>query len=437
MKLEALDISELKPKRTITEAYKSIPDNVYTKKFIPLTPDTLWSLQFSDWEDFRLILQEDLSQIAGPVLAERIEDGIALDKALKEGKIKRLAETMVYWGFPPNQVIRGDLHSSSSVMIYGPSHDISFVGVNDLTREIVLAFNLHMEDGYPVDWWWISGEDQLFDRRHMKLGYKLRELPQKFPDVAIAASKIRDILIDLRNERNPQWASASYSVALVFILVGITTPISNYDSIGQLWDGVNAQNVYKLPHSLFLYEPWPPMLNTFFALPRRDWIISLSRMLSGNQLYFHPSSKKIRDYIEKNYPDEFERMRLISSYQLRKVGIPLPIQSLNATPPQFDPVLNEWTSLEFKFPEGRRIYYDDLVEAGLSYEDIMSGVLFNITHRTKIKDKITEDHIISVGHGLDTKYLKPENWIEEEKRKRRAQKKVKKIKRVIKFKKAT
>lgn len=100
MKIEALDDRDLVPKRSLIEAYKSIPDNVYTKKFIPLTQHTLWTLQFIDWEGFEKILKEGISTEAGQAFAERITDGLALENALREGKLKRLAETMVWWGFP-------------------------------------------------------------------------------------------------------------------------------------------------------------------------------------------------------------------------------------------------------------------------------------------------------------------------------------------------
>lgn len=433
MKLEALDFSELKPKRTLNEAYKSIPDNVYTKKFTPLIPGILETLRFLDWENANILLEEDLSEAAGHVFAERIEGGIALDKALKEGKIKRKAETMVYWGFPPNLTIRADLHSSSSVMIYGPSHDISFIGLNDVTREIIFIFNIHMEDGFPVDWWWTYRDEEIFKRRHMKLGYTIKEMPQKFPDIALAAARIREILIDIRNERTPQWANSSYSVALVFILVGITLGMSNWDSIGQIWDGVNAKSAHGLPHSLFLYEPWPPVLNTFFGLKRTDWMLAASRMLSGNQLYLQPTSKEFLAQAKKNFPDQFENILLLSSLGLKKYGIPLPSQSLRAIPPKFNQSTGEWESLEFKYPDGPRILYEDL---DLSFDEVMSGVLFNITHKSKV-EKVTRDHIISIGHGLHTKYLKPEGWMEDEKRKKRAKKKIKKIKKKIKFLKPT
>ena len=44
---------------------------------------------------------------------------------------------------------------------------------------------------------------------------------------------------------------------------------------------------------------------------------------------------------------------------------------------------------------------------GLSFEEATSGVLFDITHKSKIEEA-TRNNIISLGHGLDTQYLRPE-----------------------------
>ncbi len=354
-----------------------------------------------------------------------------LDKALDEGKIKRKEETMVYWGYPPNLTIRADLHSSSSVMIYGPSTDISFLGLNDITREIRLAFTIHMEEGYPSDFWFIYPDEEELNRRHMKLGYKLKEIPSKYDDLAIAASKIREIMMDIRNERYPQWASSSYHVTTFFLMVGGMTKFSNWDSIGQIYDGVNAKNVYELPHYMFGYEPWPPMLNTFFALNRSQWCVSISRMLTGNQLYFQHVDRETMEYAKKHHYEDYYRNILNWSYQLKKLGIPLPAQTKECIPPKFNPQTGEWESIDFNYPEGQHIFYEDL---DLSFDEAVSGILFDLTHKSKI-EKVTRDNIISIGHGMDTKYLRPEGWIEEEKRKRRVKVKVKKIKKVIKFKK--
>ncbi|NVM02212.1 MAG: hypothetical protein HWN67_07740 [Candidatus Helarchaeota archaeon] len=431
MIIEALDDSELKPKRSYTEAYKQIPDSVYSKRWAPLSPTVLINLQFYDWKDYQFLVTERMDASEAELFKNRMEAGLELDEALNMGEIKRKSETMVYWGYPPNLTIRADLHSSSSVMIYGPSHDISFLGVNDITREVRFGFNLHMEDGFPTDFWFMLPDDETLEKRHMKLGYKLKEMPQKFDDLAIAASRVRDIMMDIRNERNPQWATSSYQVALFFIMIGGVTKFSNYDAITQIYDGVNARNMYQLPHSLFLYEPWPPMLNTFFALTRDQWGISLSRMLSMNQLCMQHIDKTLMEYGKKHYYDEYLRQLRNYCYQLKVEGVPLPDQTLKSEVPKYDPNTGEWQSIEFKYPKGPRIFYEDI---GLSFDEAVSGVLFNITHKWK-GEKVTHDDIISIGHGFDTKYLKPEGWAEEEKRKRRLRRKVKKIRKVIRYKK--
>ncbi|NVM02213.1 MAG: hypothetical protein HWN67_07745 [Candidatus Helarchaeota archaeon] len=434
MVLEVLDDSELKPKRSYTEAYKIIPDHIYTKKWVPLAPTVLWNLQFYDWDEYEYLVSGRFDEHLVRLFRKRMEDGLSLDRALDEGKIKRKSETMVYWGYPPNLTIRADLHSSSSVMIYGPSHDISFCGINDITREGRFAYNIHMEDGYPTDFWFVFPDDEALDRRHMKLGYKMKEMPKRYNDLPIAASKIRDIMMDIRNERSPEHALSSFQVSVFYMMVGGVTKFSNWDALGQIYDGVNAKSLYNLPHFMFGYEPWPPMLNTFFALDRDQWCISLSRMLSMNQLYLQHVDKGTMDYVYKHFPEEFHRLLLSYSYQLKKIGIPLPAQTMKCIPPKYNSTSGEWERLEFEYPKGLRIFYEDPA-LDLSFDEATSGILFNLTHKTKNLEKVTQDHIISIGHGMDTKYLKPEGWIEEEKRKKRLRRKVKKVRKVIRYKK--
>ena len=268
----------------------------------------------------------------------------------------------------------------------------------------------------------------------MKLGYKMKEMPKRYNDLPIAASKIRDIMMDIRNERSPEHALSSFQVSVFYMMVGGVTKFSNWDALGQIYDGVNAKSLYNLPHFMFGYEPWPPMLNTFFALDRDQWCISLSRMLSMNQLYLQHVDKGTMDYVYKHFPEEFHRLLLSYSYQLKKIGIPLPAQTMKCIPPKYNSTSGEWERLEFEYPKGLRIFYEDPA-LDLSFDEATSGILFNLTHKTKNLEKVTQDHIISIGHGMDTKYLKPEGWIEEEKRKKRLRRKVKKVRKVIRYKK--
>lgn len=105
---------------------------------------------------------------------------------------------------------------------------------------------------------------------------------------------------------------------------------------------------------------------------------------------------------------------------------------MDVIPPKFNPTTGEWETLEFKFPPGPRIFYEDL---DISFDEANQGILFDITHKSKIEDKVTRENIISIGHGFNTKYFKPEGWIEEERLKEKKRKRLRKSKKIIKLKK--
>jgi hypothetical protein len=138
------------------------------------------------------------------ILDARFTETIEFAKAVKEGRIpkERLNQTVTFWGIPPVMAIRGDISGVSSKMIYGPSNDITFCAISDLTKEITFLFNIHTEEGLAEDFFYIFANDELFNRRHMKLGYRLKEIPKKVgPGLGPAADKIRDIMMDIRHER--------------------------------------------------------------------------------------------------------------------------------------------------------------------------------------------------------------------------------------------
>jgi hypothetical protein len=153
-----------------------------------------------------------------------------------------------------------------------------------------------------------------------------------------------------------------------------------------------------------------------------------------NQLCLQHIDKPTIEFVKKHYPEEFHRNILNWSYQLKKLGVPLPAQTLKCVPPRYNPTKGDWETVDFEYPKGPRVFYEDL---GLTFDEAVSGVLFNITHKTKNLEKVTRENIVSLGHGMDTKYLKPEGWLEEERRKKRLRRKVKKVRKVIKYKKDT
>ena len=406
--MEIYDLKELKLRRP-GEVLAEIPDSYYSKKFIPLADNLFTALRLSDsWQQYvgeRVGGHEELER----TIRARVDESMETDKAIKEKKIskKRMQETVCYWGYPPMLPIRMDMARLSTTMIYGPSVDISFAYLDDEDRDLAFIFNIHVEESIMEDLWFISKkkEPEIYNRRHMKLGIRLTDLGKKIKDNIEVARRIKDILIDIRNERNPQWADSAYYIA-VFFLVGVSNialEFSNWNSMGMTWDGVNAVDRYGLPNCTFTYEPLPPILNMMFQLERPMWIERLTGALMNRQLYLtHSEASSIEKMKQRSY-DLYDIFMRSYSWQLHQ-GIVLPSQTLQANPPVYDKTRNEWTKYGFDYPAGPRVHFRDL---GLAFEEVMSGVLFDITHKSKI-DKVTRDNIVSIGHGLKTKYMRPE-----------------------------
>lgn len=264
-----------------------------------------------------------------------------------------------------------------------------------------MIFNAHEEDGVVEDYWFKLPDDEIFNRRHMKLGYKLREIPKKISGMGEASSQIREILTDLRNELKPEWSNSAYHISLVYITgLGIVAEVSNWNAAAYLWDGVNAKRIYGMDDQLFGYEPWPPILNMLFALSRSDWTIKITQMLTDNKLFLNYVEKDNLEYMKKHEYEGYSQFLKLMSYKYHQ-GIVLPSQTVNCQIPQYDKENKKWLQNEFIYPKGP-IHYEDL---DLTFEQVLSGVLFNITHNSQI-EKVTRNHIISIGHGLKTKYLK-------------------------------
>ncbi len=417
MPIEPYDAKELKL-RSISEVMRDLPSEYKLKEYLPMSENALIALRLvKDFKMYEGRAESTLvfAEYAKKMIETRWNETREVEKAIKDGRIprNRKKHTIVYWGIPPVIPMLATYSGMSAKMIYGPSADISFCAVNDITGEIELIFNAHEEDGVVEDFWFKLSDDEIFDRRHMKLGYKLREIPNRTKNMAEASVKIRDILTDVRNELRPEWSNSTYHISLVYITgVGLVAAISNWNSSASLWDGVNAQRIYGMKDSLFGYEPWPPILNMLFGLTRGEWAIKITQMLTNNKLFLNYFEKESLEFMKKHEPEGFEQFLKLISYKYHQ-GIALPWQTVNCKIPKYDKENKKWLQNEFIYPKGPRIHYEDL---DLSFEEVLSGVLFNITHETEIEDKVTRDHIISIGHGLNTKYLKPPTRIKKKKK---------------------
>ncbi len=406
--MQGYELKELKL-RPKGEVLNEIPDSYYCKQFVPLSDNFFTALRLmGDWKDYEK-QYEDYEDFIGKNVKIRLDESINTTKAVQEGKIKkkRLKDTVCFWSFPAILPIRLDFQQLSTTMIYGTSTDISFVCLSDIDREATFIMNLHVEESVPEEYWILlkSQEPEIFERRHMKLGIRLKDIGKKINDNVEAARRIKEVLIDIRNEKTPQWAESTYHIC-VFFMIGasnIILELSNWNALGEIWDGVEATR-YGLPDCIFNYEPLPPILNMMFNLERPYFTERLTKALMGNQLFMNYIEKEILETVKRKQYELYDWFMKFYSYAL-ETGIPIPAQSLGVKLPMYHKETGEWERMGFEFPDGPRINYKKL---GLTFEEAISGVLFDITHKSKI-EKVTRDNIISLGHGLDTRYLHPES----------------------------
>ena len=412
--LEPYDISELKLRKP-GDVLREIPDSYYGKQFIPLCDNLFTALRLADtWEDYVGERSDreafEKSMVSG--IQTRMNESFEISKVVEEGKIskERQKQTICFWGYPPLLPVRMDMQNLSTKMIYGPSVDISFVGISDDDREIFFIFNLHVEESVPQPeeglWFLLKSENpEIFNRRHMKLGIRLADLGKKIKDNIEVARRVREILIDIRNERTPQWSHSAYYVAFYF-MVGVANSsleFSSYNSLGIIWDGCNADERYGMESCIYNYEPLPPILNMMFKLERPLWLDRLTTALTGGLLYLNHFERETLESMKKRSYGIYDTYIRYFSWRLNQ-GIVLPSQSVQAVPPKYNKETGQWERMGFEYPKGPRIHHEDLE---LGFADMMNGVLLDINHKSKV-EKVTRDDVISIGHGLQTQYLRPE-----------------------------
>ena len=152
--LDPYDISELKLRKP-GDVLREIPDSYYGKPFIPMCDNLLTALRLADsWKDYKgpMSDRQGLEEAFANTIENRMQESFEISKVVEQGKIskERQQQTMCFWGYPPLLPIRMDMQGLSTTMIYGPSVDISFVGISDEDRDIFFIFNLHVEESVPV-----------------------------------------------------------------------------------------------------------------------------------------------------------------------------------------------------------------------------------------------------------------------------------------------
>ncbi|MHA1276728.1 MAG: hypothetical protein ACTSQI_15315 [Candidatus Helarchaeota archaeon] len=335
-----------------------------------------------------------------PVLKRRLEDTIATTRAVIDGVLPG-DKIMSYMIFPPVSAQRGDLTQGSMKLLYGDSVDLTFIVMDDNKEgEIYFILNGHEEEGIPVDWWMCGTNDELLERRHLKLGVKLRELPTKVKNLTECGRRAIEILKDVRNERTPHWSTASYHISMVWGS-GMANQLfirSSWEGFANLWDGVNAKRFYGLPDYWFCYVPWPSMVHTLFMMSRVNWTLRICGLMTGHQLYIQGMEDIMLNWLREKFPELFNE---VLKAHLEEVGVPTPFQTIGCQLPNLkDKKTYETEDFRWKYPNSQDFITPEKLE--IDFNTFIQGALLDITHETT--GPVSKSNILSYGIGYDTKF---------------------------------
>ncbi len=381
--------------------YGDIPDHVRFKPYMPLFPNTWKLFQTIGWPAF---YQFNLDSEAGcyDFFETRFNESIATSEDVTNNKLEAPDKVLSYVLLLPNVAIRADLLQGTSKLFAGESVDLTYIILKHDTQEVFALLNGHMEEGLPVDWWFVRPDDELLDRRHMKIGYKLKEIPSRIKDLQKSSMRLIDVFKDIRNERTPQWANAHYFVINAYetFALNLLYEPSSYESISQGFDGWAAKELYGLPDYAFALIPWPQMINMFLYQGRAAFTKKLASLATHGHLFISPFEEKNRELIMRLHSHIYDW------YQKEKIGkgVPYPIQTLGCEFPNLKQKKDPDTRFAYKYPHGDWIKPDEL---GIPPEELTKGVYLDVTHETPVEEKIDHSHIISIGIGRDTEFIKP------------------------------
>ena len=385
--------------------YGEIDDDVVTKRYFPLGKHLWATYRELGYEHFIDSLMGEISDGAiYDVFKIRLDDALKGARQVMTGENKQ-PERSINWAiFPPVVPLRGDLAQGTMKLMYGDTIDISFIAILDTTNEIFFILNGHLEDGIPVDWWLVGPEDEFLDRRHQKIGVKIKDLPKKVKDNTKLGQRCTEILRDVRNERTPQWQGSAYNVAVVYMsaIASFLIEPSTWEVGGMLWDGMNAKRTYGMPDYYFTYVPWPSFFMMLMNLARPNFIGKLVGLATHSNLVIQSFEEKIQNFLKDLEPEIF------NEYFKRTYedGAYWPTQTLGCKPPNLKSKKtfeSEEALANWYYPEGDRITPESL---GMDVDEFTKGVFLEITHETEPWSVDPKDKIISKGWGTNLEFVK-------------------------------
>ena len=222
------------------------------------------------------------------------------------------AKWLCHLSHPPAYMVRPDLGFPTTQLLYGKYATTIWAHIDYWRGEFDWLEGFHNEDGVPVQYWIIGTSEEIaqhfdqedreklltpteftaapkditasLDRRHLRTGIKLRDMPKKCPfDLHEWLRPVRDIVKDLREEMFPKWVHATLYLSVSPGIFGVSTQQNfwaNTQWWGDPWVAMNAPK-YGIPLEVFGSEPLPPLLNTLITLPKAVWTRRLGELFLG------------------------------------------------------------------------------------------------------------------------------------------------------------
>ena len=333
------------------------------------------------------------------ILTVRLNESILTAKEVIEGKLEKPWRILTYNLFPPIVAIRSDVQQGTMKLIFGYDVDTTFVIADDITQEVLFLLNCSIDDGIPFDWWFINSEDETLNRRHLKLGVKLRDIISKSKEKNVVKSSFTliDILKDIRNERTPSRAQSMYHVATCWLSAAFNQAfeLSNFESYGGFYDGIAAKDVYRLNDFLFCFVPWPPIIKSLMYGGRRGFMTRWASWC-GHKLLINGFEEFILNWIKTENPETFKTIFLDGIQK-----IPFPTDSLISK----KILIENYKKTGLFFSDDNLLPKINVGELNIDENDLFGGIYFRINHRTPNNIEINDSLIISKGMGRKTKIL--------------------------------
>ena len=382
--------------------FGEIPDDSRTKYFLPLSPH-VYKVFRQFGTDYAETVFPKFEGIQYDVTKARWDNMIFTGSKIQSGEISpEEAERTMLYTVPHIITCRADLQVGSNKLLYGDSCDVSFAIIDDYPPyELLFIFNGHMESGVPLDWWLVMKDDELLDRRHMKYGYKMREIPSRTKNLTQGAKLLIDILKDIRNERTPQfsdsllWVSAAWSSAMFNMFAELT----NYEMLSSIFNGLASKALFKLPDYYFIYYPLPPLFGSLAYSTREKFSLIIAGLTSSHFLVLNTIEDDAISWVKDELPELFQLVFMAQWDQ----GLPIPqISFKTEIPTKKEKFVDEQGNLVRKEPEGTRLTLENLE---IPEEEAFKGYLTDINHETPLNFKPSRDNLISQGRGIHTKFI--------------------------------